>query len=115
MRRHRPTRRRPVLLSVQAGVRLAALQEGPPREPPSEPSAAMQGAVRRSAPLWAALPAPPVGAPSVRQASATDGSTEDFMKGAPAILILAFCCESRGGSFPIMIAQNRGNRPHRVS
>src|SRR3954452_24232949 len=92
MRRHRPTRRRPVLLSVQAGVRLAALQEGPPREPPSEQSAAMRGAVRRSAPLWAALPAPPVGAPSVRQASATDCSTKDFMKGAPMRLIWTTTC-----------------------
>jgi predicted transposase YbfD/YdcC len=33
----------------------------------------------------------------------------------PAILILAFCCECRGGSFPIMIGQNPENRPHRVS
>src|SRR3954470_2428823 len=92
MRRHRPTRRRPVLLSVQAGVRLAALQEGPPREPPSEQSAAMRGAVRRLAPLWVVLPAPPVEAPSVRLAIATDCSTKDFMKGAQMRLIWTITC-----------------------
>jgi len=92
MRRHRATRRHPVLLSAQAEGRLAALQEGPPREPPSEQSAAMRGRVRRLVPLWAALPAPPVAAPSVRLASATDCSTEDFMKGARMRLIWTTTC-----------------------
>jgi hypothetical protein len=92
MRQHRPTRRRPVPLSAQAGVRLAALQEGPPRELPSEQSVAMRGAARRLAPLWAALPVPPVGAPSVRLANATDCSTRDFMKGAQMRLIWTTTC-----------------------
>ena len=71
MRRHQPNRR-PVLLSVQAGVRLAALQEAPPREPPSEQSAAMRDGVRRLAPLWVVSLEPPVGAPSAQLAIATD-------------------------------------------
>jgi hypothetical protein len=92
MRRHRATRHRPVLLSVQAGERLAALQEGPPREPPSERSAAMPGTVRQLAPLWAALPAPPVGAPNVRLAIATDCATENFVKDARMKLIWTTTC-----------------------
>ena len=81
-----------VLLSVQAGGRLAALQEGPRREPPSAQSAAMRGRVRRLVPLWVALPVPPVGVPNVQLANATDFSIEDFMKGAWMRLIWTTTC-----------------------
>lgn len=72
MRRRLAIRRHPVLLSIQAAVLLAAPREGLLLEPPLEQSAAMRGAVRQLAPPWAALPAPPVGAPNVRQATAPE-------------------------------------------
>lgn len=81
----------PVPLSARAEAPLAALLEAPLRVRRSEQSVAMPVVGQRSVQLWAALPAPPVGARSVPLAIATD-CYSNIMKGALMKLIWTMGC-----------------------